>query len=96
MEAAKKRLANSAIAPEYFWWDEVGMKGLKELIKDAEDVGMKDVRLEAHLGLDEDGHPALYFVLKPITGLATQIFKDYGGPEPLNFSHVCPPDCGGG
>lgn len=82
MKESVKRLQNSRIEPDYFWWEG---KDFLPILEEIEEVGAENAVVKAHLGLDENGSPDLHFVVEHKTT------KDCG--EPLNHSHVCPPWC---
>ena len=83
MLESRARLKASQTEVDYFWF-----KGedLKDLFEDVEDLGAENIQIRVYPGLDEDGHPDLH--LEVVPNVTTRSCGD-----PLNCSHVCPPDC---
>jgi len=85
LEDSAKRLANSRILPDYFWFEGAAVTGLIENLKAA---GAK-ARLEVHLGLKESGELDAWLRVKHPEG---QVVIESHLPDG-NDSHVCPPNC---
>jgi hypothetical protein len=83
MEESRARLRASQTEPDYFWFDGAD---LKDLFEDVEDLGAENIQLRVYPGLDEKGYPDLHLEVIPKN-------EQESCGNPLNCSHVCPPDC---
>ena len=86
MTESVARLEASQLEPEYYWWKGADLKAVWEQVE--RHGGLERVRVELHLGLNEDGYPDAWWVV-----VALDEIERNGGP-PINYSHTCPPDCG--
>ena len=84
MIASQKRLQNSRVQPDFWWFHG---KDLMEFFKEVQEQGAENVRILATPGLDPDGRPDLHL------SVVTEGAEMRNGNGSYNESHPCPPDC---
>lgn len=77
-----ERLRSSRIDPDYFWFEGHDLKVMFDRVNE---LGPENIRLKAHPGLTEQGHPDLWFeVVDKASGTSLGHY---------NASHPCPIWC---